>query len=78
MAPERAARRGRPAAAGLTWIGRAAEGPPRVRWEGAPPAAEGWRGFEHACAGYWPASLADRPASSRATIASATFSASTV
>jgi len=34
--------------AGLSWIGRAVEGPPRVRWEGAPPAAEGWRGFEHA------------------------------
>ena len=30
------------------WIGRAVEGPPRVRWEGAPPAADGWRGFEHA------------------------------
>ena len=34
--------------AGLSWIGRAVEGPPRVRWEGAPPAADGWRGFEHA------------------------------
>jgi thiamine-monophosphate kinase len=34
--------------AGLTWIGRVAEGPPRVAWKGAPPAAEGWRGFEHA------------------------------
>jgi thiamine-monophosphate kinase len=34
--------------AGLTWIGRAREGSPRVRWTGAPPAAEGWRGFEHA------------------------------
>jgi thiamine-monophosphate kinase len=34
-------------AAALTWIGRVAEGPPRVRWKGAPPASEGWRGFEH-------------------------------
>jgi len=33
--------------AGLSWIGRAVEGAPGVRWEGAPPAAEGWRGFEH-------------------------------
>ena len=33
---------------GLSWIGRAVEGPPRVLWEGAPPAADGWRGFEHA------------------------------
>ena len=36
------------AGAGLSWIGRAAEGAPGVRWEGAPPAAAGWRGFEHA------------------------------
>jgi thiamine-monophosphate kinase len=35
-------------AAELTWIGRVLEGPPGVRWRGAPPAAEGWRGFEHA------------------------------
>jgi thiamine-monophosphate kinase len=34
--------------AGLSWIGRAAEGLPRVLWRGAPPAADGWRGFEHA------------------------------
>ena len=35
--------------AGLSWIGRAvSEGPPRVQWGGAPPAADGWRGFEHA------------------------------
>ena len=34
--------------AGLSWIGRTVEGSPRVRWEGAPPAADGWRGFEHA------------------------------
>jgi thiamine-monophosphate kinase len=32
----------------LTWIGRVLEGPPRVRWKDAPPAADGWRGFEHA------------------------------
>jgi thiamine-monophosphate kinase len=32
----------------LTWIGRVLEGPARVVWKGAPPAAEGWRGFEHA------------------------------
>ena len=45
--PERcAAAEGLPG--GLTWIGRAVEGPPRVAWRGAPPAAEGWRGFEHA------------------------------
>ena len=29
-------------------IGRVLEGPPRVRWKGAPPASESWRGFEHA------------------------------
>jgi hypothetical protein len=34
--------------AGLSWIGRAVQGAPTVRWEGAPPAASGWRGFEHA------------------------------
>src|SRR5215217_814578 len=33
--------------AGLTWIGRAHEGAPGVRWKGAPPASAGWRGFEH-------------------------------
>ncbi len=32
----------------LTWIGRVREGAARVAWQGAPPAAEGWRGFEHA------------------------------
>jgi thiamine-monophosphate kinase len=36
------------AGAGLTWIGRTAEGKPGVRWEGAPPGTEDWRGFEHA------------------------------
>jgi thiamine-monophosphate kinase len=35
------------AGAGLTWIGRAMEGAPGVRWEGAPPGSAGWRGFEH-------------------------------
>jgi thiamine-monophosphate kinase len=35
------------AGAGLTWIGRAMEGAPGVRWEGAPPSSAGWRGFEH-------------------------------
>jgi thiamine-monophosphate kinase len=35
------------AGAGLTWIGRAAEGTPRVVWEGAPSGSERWRGFEH-------------------------------
>jgi thiamine-monophosphate kinase len=34
-------------AAGLTWIGRTARGAPAVRWENAPSAAAGWRGFEH-------------------------------
>ena len=34
--------------AALTWIGRVLEGAARVRWLQAPPAAEGWRGFEHA------------------------------
>jgi len=33
--------------AGLTWIGRVHEGAPGVRWNGAPPASAGWRGFEH-------------------------------
>jgi thiamine-monophosphate kinase len=33
-------------AAGLTWIGRVAAGPPAVAWRGA-PSAEGWRGYEH-------------------------------
>jgi thiamine-monophosphate kinase len=48
--PERrAAAEGAAAAgAGLTWIGRAAEGKPRVRWDNAPPGTEDWRGFEHA------------------------------
>jgi thiamine-monophosphate kinase len=44
----RTAAEGAAAGAGLTWIGRTAEGAPGVRWEGAPPAAAGWRGFEHA------------------------------
>jgi thiamine-monophosphate kinase len=35
------------AGAGITWIGRAVEGTPAVRWEGAPPGSEAWRGFEH-------------------------------
>ena len=35
-------------AATLTWIGRVLEGPARLRWQDAPPAADGWRGFEHA------------------------------
>ena len=48
VAPERRVAAVQAAAgAGLTWIGRTAEGKPSVRWEGAPPAAEGWRGFEH-------------------------------
>ena len=33
------------AGAGLTWIGRAAEGTPRVRWEGAPPGIRGLAGL---------------------------------
>jgi thiamine-monophosphate kinase len=32
---------------GLTWIGEVVEGPPGVRWRGAPPGAESWRGYEH-------------------------------
>ena len=32
---------------GLTWIGEVVEGPPGVRWRGAPPGAETWRGYEH-------------------------------
>ncbi|MEA2311704.1 MAG: thiamine-monophosphate kinase [Solirubrobacteraceae bacterium] len=39
---------GAAAGAGVSWIGRVEEGAPSVRWEGAPPAASGWRGFEHA------------------------------
>ena len=35
------------AGAGLTWIGRAVEGAPAVRWVNAPPGSEAWRGFEH-------------------------------
>lgn len=35
------------AGAGLTWIGRASEGVPRVRWQGAPQGSSSWRGFEH-------------------------------
>jgi thiamine-monophosphate kinase len=44
----RAAAEAAAAHAGLTWIGRTAEGKPGVRWEGAPPGTEDWRGFEHA------------------------------
>jgi len=45
--PERrAAAESAAAGVGLSWIGRAAEGAPGVRWLGA-PAAEAWRGFEH-------------------------------
>ena len=44
----RAAAEGAAGGTGLSWIGRAVAGPPRVLWEGAPPAADGWRGFEHA------------------------------
>jgi thiamine-monophosphate kinase len=48
VAPERrAAAEWAAAGAGLSWIGRTVEGAPGVRWEGAPPASEGWRGFEH-------------------------------
>jgi thiamine-monophosphate kinase len=32
---------------GLTWIGEVVEGAPGVRWSGAPPGAESWRGYEH-------------------------------
>ena len=32
----------------LTWIGRVVNGPAHVAWKHAPPAADGWRGFEHA------------------------------
>jgi thiamine-monophosphate kinase len=47
--PERrTAAEGSAAGAGLSWIGRTVEGAPGVRWEAAPPAASGWRGFEHA------------------------------
>jgi thiamine-monophosphate kinase len=49
VAPERrTAAEGAAAGAGLSWIGRTVEGAPGVRWENAPPASEGWRGFEHA------------------------------
>ncbi|MDP9259284.1 MAG: thiamine-phosphate kinase, partial [Actinomycetota bacterium] len=37
----------REAAAGLTWIGEVAEGPPDVTWRGAALGAERWRGWEH-------------------------------
>ena len=42
-----AAVEGAAAGAGLTWIGRAVEGAPAVRWAHAPPGSEAWRGFEH-------------------------------
>jgi thiamine-monophosphate kinase len=46
--PERrAAAEGAAAGAGLTWLGRATEGEPRIRWQGAPPGSCSWRGFEH-------------------------------
>jgi thiamine-monophosphate kinase len=32
---------------GLTWVGEVVEGPPGVRWRGAPPGAESWRGYQH-------------------------------
>jgi thiamine-monophosphate kinase len=49
VAPERrTAAEEAAAGAGLSWIGRTVEGAPHVRWEGAPPGAEAWRGFEHA------------------------------
>jgi thiamine monophosphate kinase len=35
------------AGAGMTWIGRAVEGTPGVRWRDAPPDSASWRGFEH-------------------------------
>jgi thiamine-monophosphate kinase len=49
VAPERrTAAEEAAAGAGLSWIGRTVEGGPGVLWEGAPPASEAWRGFEHA------------------------------
>jgi thiamine-monophosphate kinase len=33
-------------AAGVTWVGRVAEGEPGVTWSGAPSASR-WRGYEH-------------------------------
>ena len=48
VAPERrAAAEEAAGGAGLSWIGRTVAGEPSVRWESAPAAAEGWRGFEH-------------------------------
>jgi thiamine-monophosphate kinase len=41
-----AARQAAETAAGITWIGRAAEGEPGVRWHGD-PAARRWRGYVH-------------------------------
>jgi thiamine-monophosphate kinase len=41
-----AAREPAEAAAAVTWIGRAADGEPGVRWHGD-PGAERWRGYEH-------------------------------
>ena len=32
---------------GLTWIGEVTTGEPGVRWLGAPPGADAWRGYEH-------------------------------
>jgi thiamine-monophosphate kinase len=44
--PGRAAAESAAAGAGVSWIGRATEGKPGVRWTGA-PSAERWRGYEH-------------------------------
>ena len=41
-----AARQAAEAAAAITWIGRAADGEPGVRWHGDPAAAS-WRGYAH-------------------------------
>lgn len=41
-----AAREAAEAAAGVSWIGRAADGEPGVRWRGDPAAAR-WRGYAH-------------------------------
>src|SRR4051795_11168697 len=40
-------RRAEAEAAGLTWVGEVAEGAADVRWRGAAPGSERWRGWEH-------------------------------
>ena len=69
------------AGAGLTWIGRAVEGAPAVRWEGRPAGLRGLAGLRARLGSRGSSASGWRtmqPARSRATIASATLPGSTV